>query len=223
MPGLLVAAFLLAAPAVRTDGTYFPTRIGAKVNAGTASELELSQGIAFTATEVNIGYGQEDETRSWRSTEAGLEVKAGDEWRPLVWKEGKGGAVKSDIKQAGTLEELVFVAKTVETLRRERTAKSLATLLGRVSGTWSSAGRTLVLGPSSTLDGKRVAVRAAPCNLHCEAGTALCADVGEVGDSHLFLLQGKKLVEVSIEGACGSGEGAGVERVEGGLVFDKRE
>src|SRR5688572_4280080 len=112
MIALGVVVILCAAPGPRTDGTWFPSKTAARVVAGTATDLDLSSGIVFTATEVNIGYGMDDETRSWRAGAAGLEVKSGDDWRPLKWAPVKDGVVKSDIKQAGTLEELTFVAKS---------------------------------------------------------------------------------------------------------------
>lgn len=220
---LALALFLSLSAAPRTDGVWLPTKLAAKAAAGTASELDLGQAVVFSRAEVNVGYGQEDETRSWRVQGEGLEVRSGDEWRVLQWKPVREGVVKSDLKQAGVLEELVFVPQTLEQLRRARTDKAKTALLAKVSGRWASGSRLLELGEASVLDGKPVRLRATPCNLRCEGKTALpCAELGELGDSNLYLLQGKKLVEVRIEGACGEGDGAGVELVEGGVVYERR-
>ncbi len=215
---------LLAAPDVRPDGVWYPTKIAAAIAKGTVTDLDLAMGVAFKATEVDIGYGMEDETRSWRVTDGGaLEVRSGEDWRPLQWKEGKKGTVKTDIKRAGELEELTWVAGSVQQLTQDRADRQKAALLGRVSGTWTAAGQTLVLGPKSTLDGKPIATRSAGCNWKCEGATeGQCLALGEVGESRLFFLSGKKLIEVAIEGACGIPGGAGVEPVSGGTTFDRK-
>lgn len=221
MLALTLLLSLTAGP--RTDGIWLPSKLASKAVAGTASELDLGMAVVFTATEVNVGYGMEDETRTWRSNDTGLEVRAGDEWRKLEWKPVRDGVVKTDLKQAGTLEELTFVSKTLAQLRRERTDKLKTALLQKVSGKWAAGTRMLELGAASLLDGKPVQVRAQLCNVRCEGKTALpCVEIGELGDSNLYLQQGKKLVEVRIEGACSEGDGAGVELVEGGTVYERR-
>lgn len=218
-----LAVLLCAAPDVHPDGVWFHPKIAAAINKGTVSELDLATGVAFSATEVFIGYGMEDETRSWRATDTGLEVRSGEDWRPLQWKEGKKGAVKMDIKRAGELEDYVLVPGTLDQLKKDRAARLNASLLAKVSGTYVGGGHTLVLGAASTLDGKPVPVRSAECNWKCEGKLpAQCADVGEAGESHLLLPSGKKLVEVAIEGSCGIPGGTGVEPVEGGWSFEKK-
>ncbi len=221
---MLALALLLSLTAgPRTDGVWLPSKLAAKALAGTATELDLGLAVVFSASEVWVGYGMEDETRSWRSSESGLEVRSGDEWRKLEWRPVREGVVKTDVKHVGSLEELTFVAKSLDELKRAKTEKLLSSLLAKIGGRWGAGSHLLDLGPSPTLDGKPVPLRAAPCNLRCEGKTALpCAEVGELGNSQLFLLQAKKLVEVTIAGACGEGEGAGVELVEGGAVYERR-
>ena len=219
----LALLLLSAAPDVHPEGVWFHPKIAAAITKGNVSELDLATGVAFSATEVFIGYGMEDETRSWRATEAGLEVRSGEDWRPLQWKEGKKGVVRMDIKRAGELEDYVLVPGTLDQLQKDRAARLTGALLAKVSGTWLAGTHTLVLGATSTMDGKPVAVRSAECNWKCEGKVpAQCVDVGEHGESKLLLPSGKKLIEVAIEGSCGIPGGAGVEPVEGGLTFDKK-
>lgn len=224
MFALALALVLHAVPDVRPDGVWLPSKVAAAVAKGTATELDLSTGVAFNATEVTIGYGMEDETRSWRTTEAGgLEVRSGEDWRPLQWKEGKKGTVKTDIKRAGELEELTFVPGTIDQLKKDRLDKLRSSLLAKLAGKWVAAGHTLELSAQPLYDGKPVAVRSAPCNYKCEGkAPAQCAEVGDPGESRLLLPSGKKLIEVAIEGSCGVTEGTGVEPVEGGLTFEKK-
>ena len=219
----LVALLLCAAPGPRTDGTWFPSKIAAKVVAGTATSIDLGSFVVFSAADVHIGYGMDDENRSWRAGAGGLEVKSGDDWRPLVWTPVKDGVVKTDIFRAGAIEELTFISKTVAQLENEKSERLKAALLAKVAGKWSGGGHALDLSASPALDGKPVRLAAVPCQLHCESQSKVpCAEVGEVGDSKLYLLQGKKLVEVSLEGACGGGEGGGVEFIEGAAALERK-
>lgn len=216
---LLVVA---AAPDVRPDGVWYPSKIAAAIAKGTASEIDLAFGVAFGPTEVTIGYGMEDETRSWRATEGGgLEVRSGEDWRPLQWKEvnAKKGIVKSDVRRAGELEELTWVAGTVAELSKARSERLKQGLLAKLAGNWAAPGHTLILGPRSALDGKVVQVRSLGCNWKCESNDeGVCPEI----DGKLYFPQGKRLVEVAIEGSCGAPAGAGVEPVPGGLTFDRK-